>query len=878
MNSSQQLVSIIDRIPPNNLEAEMALLGSVLVDKEMMSTVSEIVRSEDFYASLHETIFQALVALHDRGEPLDKISLAEELRSRGMLDKIGGIAYLSSLMDTVTTAASAEYYAKIVREKASLRGLIHAGTQISKLGYEAEEDVPAALDQSEQIVYDVTNRGSKRNFAAVSDLLLGVFQDLERRHEQKGDLTGVTSGYADIDAYTAGFQPGNLVILAARPAMGKTSMALNMAVHAAKRERLPVAIFSLEMTKQELVERFISSEARLDASKLRRGAIKENEWDDIGKAMGTLHDLPIYLDDSGSVTVTEIRSRCRRLKSGAGLAAVFIDYLQLVRPGTSGRNVNRNEELSEICRTLKATAKDLGIPIIALAQLNRGVEARQDKRPMLADLRDCLAGDSLVTNADSGERIGIQEIAENKLRFNVWSVDDKLRLVKRPIEDAWKVGDKPVFRVQTQSGRVVRCTDGHRFLTVSGWSELKNLSIGRAIAVPRKLDPPAPTIAPMTADQALLLGWLIGDGHLGGSPALTVVDRLEADLAVQLASSSFGIQPSVKRERENTSALRVITTIGRMSGAGKNPLMNWLRALGIWKHTGSKKYVPDAIFAQSNYVVASFLRGLFHADGSLTRGKTSSRVTVRLATISERIARDVQHLLLRFGINALVKCDRRNIGGFRTKTTALYTVVMMQRESVELFMQTIGFLAEKHDRALSKIEPLKRNDASHFDRIPIEVNAHVRARKAEFGYSHAEVGWRDQGKAMSRATCAMLAERFEDGVLDALAFSEILWDPIVSIELDGIEPVYDLTVGDLHNFCVDDVVTHNSGAIEQEADLVTFLYRDAYYNRETTPEPDLTEFIIAKHRNGKVGTVRLRFIQENTLFVPYGDDTHYSQP
>ncbi|GAC1407162.1 MAG: replicative DNA helicase [Candidatus Velthaea sp.] len=386
--NAQQLVSIIDRIPPNNLEAEMALLGSVLVDKEMMATVSEIVRPEDFYASLHETIYQALVALHDRGEPLDKVSLAEELRSRGMLDKIGGLAYLSSLMDTVPTAASAEYYAKIVREKSSLRGLIHAGTQISKLGYEAEEDVPAALDQSEQIVYDVTNRGSKRNFAAVSDLLLGVFQDLERRHEQKGDLTGVTSGYPDIDAYTAGFQPGNLVILAARPAMGKTSMALNMAVHAAKRERLPVAIFSLEMTKQELVERFISSEARLDASKLRRGAIKETEWDDIGKAMGTLHDLPIYLDDSGSVTVTEIRSRCRRLKSGAGLAAVFIDYLQLVRPGTMGRNVNRNEELSEICRTLKATAKDLEIPIIALAQLNRGVEARQDKRPMLADLRD----------------------------------------------------------------------------------------------------------------------------------------------------------------------------------------------------------------------------------------------------------------------------------------------------------------------------------------------------------------------------------------------------------------------------------------------------------------------------------------------------------
>ncbi len=387
--NAPQLVSIIDRIPPNNLEAEMALLGSVLVDKEMMSTVAEIVRPEDFYASLHETIYSALVALTERGEPLDKVTLAEELRSRGMLDKIGGIVYLTTLMDTVPTAASAEYYAKIVREKAALRGLIHAGTQITKLGYEAEEDVPAALDSSEQIVYDVTNRGSKRNFSPVGDLLLGVFQDLEKRHERGATVTGVTSGFRDIDDYTSGFQRGNLIILAARPAMGKTSMALNMAVAAAKEEGAPVAVFSLEMTKQELVERFISSEGRLDASKLRSGAIKEHEWDEIGKAMGTLHDLPIYLDDSGSVSVTEIRSRCRRLKSSVGLSAVFIDYLQLVRPsGAGGRNVNRNEELSEICRTLKATAKDLEIPIIALAQLNRGVETRQDKRPMLSDLRD----------------------------------------------------------------------------------------------------------------------------------------------------------------------------------------------------------------------------------------------------------------------------------------------------------------------------------------------------------------------------------------------------------------------------------------------------------------------------------------------------------
>ena len=327
-----QFVSTVDRIPPSNLEAEMALLGSILVDKEMMATVSEIVAPSDFYASLHETIYLALYALYERGEPLDKVALAEELRNRGMLDKIGGMAYLNSLMDTVPTAASADYYARIVREKSSLRQLIHAGTRITQLGYDSEDDVPAAIDRAEQVVYDVGNRSEHNAFATVPSMLLPVFQALERRHEQKGDRTGVTSGFRDIDDYTAGWQPGNLIIVAARPAMGKTSLALNMAVAAAKDEKKPVAVFSLEMTKQELVERLLSSEARLDASKLRRGAIADRDWEKIGHAMGVLHELPIYLDDAGAITITEIRSRLRRLKSAVGLSCVFIDYLQLVRP------------------------------------------------------------------------------------------------------------------------------------------------------------------------------------------------------------------------------------------------------------------------------------------------------------------------------------------------------------------------------------------------------------------------------------------------------------------------------------------------------------------------------------------------------------------
>ncbi len=378
----------IDRIPPQNLEAEMALIGSILVDREIMGAVSEIVTPADFYAHVHETIFVALSELYQRGWPLDKISVAEELKRRDQLENVGGLPYLTSLMDTVQTAASAAYYATIVREKSLLRSLIHAGTQISQFGYENEEDVDGALDRSEQIVYEIRNRELRATFRVVGGLLKDAFDHIDALYQRRGGRTGMTSGYSDVDEMTSGFQPGNFIIVAARPGMGKTSFALNVAAAAAREEDKPIAFFSLEMSNDEIVQRLICAEAHISMHDMRRGNIKPHQWEKISDAMATLHELPFYIDDSAGLTISEIRSRCRRLKSTHGLSAVFVDYLQLLRPSILSKNTNRNEELSEICRTLKITAKDLSVPIIALAQLNRSVEARADKRPMLSDLRD----------------------------------------------------------------------------------------------------------------------------------------------------------------------------------------------------------------------------------------------------------------------------------------------------------------------------------------------------------------------------------------------------------------------------------------------------------------------------------------------------------
>lgn len=397
--SARSLPQTIDRIPPHNLEAEMAVIGSVLVDREMMEVVDEILRPGDFYAHVHETIYDALAELYrnDPRGPLDRIVLAEELRRRDALERVGGLSYISALMETVQSAASARYYATIVHEKAILRSLIHAGTEVTQYGYDGEEDVAEALERSQQLVFGIGQRGVTQ-FKQAKDLLLKAFGNIDRLFQARGNRTGLTSGFRRIDDMTGGFQPGNFIIIAARPGMGKTSFALNMAVAAARDEGLPIAFFSLEMSSDELIQRLICSDARISMQDVRRGNIQGDQWEKISHAMGRLSDLPIYLDETGALTVTDIRHRCRRLKSLTGkLGAVFVDYLQLLRPSLSARNANRNEEISEICRSLKVTAKELGVPLLALAQLNRGVETRTEKRPMLADLRD---SGSLEAEAD----------------------------------------------------------------------------------------------------------------------------------------------------------------------------------------------------------------------------------------------------------------------------------------------------------------------------------------------------------------------------------------------------------------------------------------------------------------------------------------------
>jgi len=378
---------LLERIPPQNLEAEQAVLGAVLLDGESLVTAMERLTGDDFYRTGHRYIFDAMISLADGDEPVDLVTLTAKLQGRGQLDEVGGVTYLSELANAVPTAANIDYYAQIVEEKSMLRRLIRAATQIVTNGYASEDDVGGLLSEAEARILEISNRRGGNGFISIRDVLMEVFEKVEFLSQNKGGTTGIASGFRDLDKMTSGFQRSDLIIVAARPSVGKTAFALNIAQNVGVREKETVAIFSLEMGASQLVQRMICAEANVDATRLRTGFLEPDDWEKMTMAIGSLSEANIYIDDSPSVTVSDIRAKCRRLKKERGLGMILIDYLQLIH-GRSKNGENRQQEVSEISRTLKQIARELEVPVIALSQLSRGVEQRQDKRPMMSDLRE----------------------------------------------------------------------------------------------------------------------------------------------------------------------------------------------------------------------------------------------------------------------------------------------------------------------------------------------------------------------------------------------------------------------------------------------------------------------------------------------------------
>ena len=377
----------LGKIPPNDIEAEQAVIGSMLTDKEAVISSIEILKEQDFYREDNKIIYRAILNLYDRGEPIDIITLKSELSSMGKLESVGGLEYLVELPDKVPTTSNIDKYIKIVEEKSTLRNLINTANVIIKLGYDPTEDVENIMDPAERKIFNIMQKRDQKGYSSMKDILVDSFTELEQLYNQKQHITGVPTGFIDLDYKTAGLHNSDLILVAARPAMGKSAFALNIATNAAVRGNTPVVIFSLEMSKEQMGNRILCSEAMVDSNKVRTGKIEDEDWLKLANASGELSKSGIYIDDTPGISIMEIRAKCRKLKLEKNIGLVVVDYLQLIQ-GSNKRVGSREQEISEISRSLKILAKEINVPVIALSQLSRAPEQRPDHRPMLADLRE----------------------------------------------------------------------------------------------------------------------------------------------------------------------------------------------------------------------------------------------------------------------------------------------------------------------------------------------------------------------------------------------------------------------------------------------------------------------------------------------------------
>ncbi|HEU0301942.1 MAG TPA: replicative DNA helicase [Longimicrobium sp.] len=859
-----------DRSAPYSAEAELAVLGGMLIDGDALTKAIEVVDDSMFYREGNRRAFRAMRRIFERGDVIDPVTLAEELRGAGDLEAVGGLQFLASLLDAVPTAANIEYHAKIVREKAVLRRLIEASTVTIQETYAHQGDIDELLDKAESRIFQIAQTHERKGFVWIKELLWPAMERIEMLSQNSSAVTGVPTGFYDLDEMTAGFQKGDLVIVAARPSMGKTAFTLNIAQHAAISESKCVAFFSLEMSKDSLVQRLLTSEARVDAGRVRTGRLRDDDYPRLAQAAGLLNTAPIFIDDTPGISVLEMRAKARRLKADRDdLAMVVVDYLQLMQSNT--KSENRQQEVSEISRGLKALAKELEVPVVALSQLSRAVESRPDKRPMMSDLRECVTGDTRVVLAD-GRRMPIRELVG--ATPEVYTISERGRIATAATDLVWSVGRKPVFSVRLASGRRIRATAEHRLRGPAGWVHVSELAPGDRLALARRIPEPAQPLE-WPDLRVALLGHLVGDGsYLSGQPLrYTTASEENSAIVAEAARKEFGVQVNRHAGRGNWHQLVLSGNGDRWHPAGVN---RWLRELGIFNQCSHEKRLPAEVFQLSNRQVALLLCHLWATDGTVRTRKPGDRgsSSVFFATCSRTLADDVAALLLRLGIVARIRRQEPKRG------KPVFTVSVSGSEDQRRFVEQIGGFGPR----MVQVERLTgaldgRISNMNVDTLPRGVFGRVRERMAERGVTQrgmAAVRGTSYGGtshfsfAPSRAVVAEYAMLLEDDALRDWAESDLFWDRVVEVIPEGEEEVFDLTVPGPACWLADGIVSHNSGAIEQDADVIMFLYRPEYYHGPTDKEGNSlegkAEVIVGKQRNGATGTISLQFIKEFTRF------------
>jgi replicative DNA helicase len=991
------------RQPPQDNAAEMSVLGGMLLSKDAIADVLERLRPGDFYRPAHQNVYDAILDLYGRGEPADAVTVAAELDRRGLLRRIGGAPYLHTLISTVPTAANAGFYAGIVAEKALLRRLVEAGTRVVQYGYAGAEgaDVNEIVDRAQSEIYDVTERRTSEDFVPLEDLLQPTMDEIDAIASNGGLARGVPTGFVELDEVTNGLHPGQMIIIAARPGVGKalalntrlptptgwttmgdvavgdwllggdgeptrvvaatdvmlgrpcyevefsdgsrvvadashqwptgygirttaelrwgldsiaaagsmaryserggtaTLMAPVLQIEAVRRmrsvpvrcvqvdnaahlylagrgmvpthnstlgldflrscsikNRLPSVIFSLEMSKSEIVMRLLSAEAKIKLSDMRSGRMSDDDWTRLARRMSEISEAPLYIDDSPNLTMMEIRAKARRLSQKAGLKLVVVDYLQLM---TSGKKYeSRQQEVSDFSRSMKLMAKELDVPVVAISQLNRGPEQRTDKKPMLSDLREsgCLTANTRILRADNGAEVTFGELMRTGERPLVWSLDERKRMVARPMTNVFPSGRKEVFKMRLASGREVEATANHPFMTLDGWTPLGELKVGDRLAVPRRVPEPVDT-QPMDDSEVILLAHMIGDGSCVKNQQIRYASIDEANLAaVTVAAAHFG----VTAQRDDYPAARVTTlrlpSPYRTTHRRRGPIAAWLEGLGLYGLRSYEKFVSQPVFALPNDQIALFLRHLWATDGSVRWDDVAGQARIYYASTSRRLVDDVQQLLLRVGVQSRISKIRK--AGYRD----CWHLTIDRAEIQIAFLTKIGVHGSRGVSARTVLEKLSvRVRRPGSDTAPKEVWIQVKKLMSDRQMSDQDfalsTGTRFDGEKMwthapGRKRLHRIAALFEDRQLHDLATNDVFWDKVVEITSIGDHDVYDGTVPGTNCFVAQGISAHNS--LEQDSDMVILLHRPDAFERDD-PRGGEADLILGKHRNGPTKTI-----------------------
>lgn len=867
--------SLVPTQAPFSQEAEEAVLGAILINPDSYLTIASFLTADDFFIVRHRHIWEALSRISQRNEKPDFVTVQDELRALGQLNEIGGPAFILNLINNTPTSIHAEVYGRLVERASTRRKLLSAADQIKGLALDESLNLEKVVSQSEAKLFGVTENTVRRDIQPIGTAINEYFERVELLMQSPEAMQGLPTGFRDLDQLLGGLQRSDLLIFAGRPGMGKTSFLLSVALNAAKVDAR-IAIFTMEMGADQIVQRFMAMETGINTQKLRTGQLSQQEYSKFVHSAGNLGGMPIFIDDTPSMTPVQMRTKCRRIQHEFGLDLVIVDYVQLMSGGGTFEN-NRVQEISYISRSLKEMARELNVPVFSAAQLSRAVEQRQDKHPQLSDLREsgCLAGESLVYLPDTGEYVPIRDL-QGKSGFRVLSLNtDTWQLEPAEVSRAWCTGVKPVYRLTTQLGRTIRATGNHKFLTIEGWKRLDELTTGECLALPRVL--PSPRTQTMSNAELALLGHLIGDGCTLPKHAIQYTTREEdiarivADLATQVFADR--VRPRIYQEPGRNWYQVFIPPTQHLTHGVHSPVRDWLEDLGVFGLRSYEKRVPTKVFQQPAAAIAGFLRHLWATDGHIGLKNTTKGYypTIYYATSSPELAKGVQSLLLRLGINA-----RRIRVPQTDKGRDQFHVIPSGQDDFRRFIEQIGAVGERRQSALESVCAYLESHITNTNRdiiprqiwrayaVPAMAASKITSRQmqAELGQAYSGTGLYKQN--ISRERGARLGQVVKSESIARLAESDVYWDTIASIEPDGESEVFDLTVPQNSSFVADNLIVHNS--LEQDADIVAFLYREVVYN-EAAENPNKAEVIIAKHRNGPTDTISLHYERQLTKFL-----------